>query len=175
MSYALFNGVWVLDKSRNSNLSPLLEAMGRSRFEVSCVSSADEIFTLELITPKHGHKDVITFHKKVEIYLQDTVLKLFAMFKPSITRIKYENQFLCDGVSRDHPNDSKSFGSCNAVCYITADNHIIIRWYMNDKRRIMISDHFIHSDGNLIVDISISHQGKSTIEVQSRKVYIKKN
>jgi hypothetical protein len=159
-----FNGTWILDKTKNSNLSPLLSAMGRSAFEISCVSSADETFVLNLTQQ--------TFSKKVDIYLNDSVLKLFSIFKPSITRVHYANSFPCNRQVYPHPDDQKKFGKCDALCYITDDQHIIIRWFLHDKGRIMNSDHYISpTTGQLIVTISITHFKKDTIEVVSTKVY----
>lgn len=166
-----FNGSWSLDKSRNVNLSPLLSAMGRSSFEINCVSSADEDFNLEVL--QQGN--TIMFNKKVEIYLNDNVLKLFAIFKPSITRVKYSNSFPCNKTVQPHPDDQKKFGKCDALCYITDDQqHIIIRWFMHEKGRIMNSDHYVTPEGQLVVTISITHFKKDTIDVVSTKVYNRK-
>lgn len=157
-----FNGTWVLDNSKNSNLTELLKCMGRSDFEISCVASADENFTLHIANN--------VFSKNVDIFLNNKALQLLAIFKSSITRVQYQNTFVCDGKVTPHPNDQKRFGNCDTVCYIQG-NHILIRWYLNDIGRIMISDHHVSPQGQLIVTISLSHPKKNTIQVVSTKFY----
>jgi hypothetical protein len=163
MNLSLFNGQWKLDKSKNVNLGPLLKAMGRNAFEISCVSSADEDFVLSFSNN--------IFTKKVSIFLNDSILGLFAMFKPSITRIEYLNNFTCDGKLTLHPVDQKQFGKCDTICYVTKEGHIIIRWHLKDMKRIMVSDHSITPEGHLLVVITISHKNDSAIEVTSSKTY----
>jgi hypothetical protein len=158
-----FNGTWILDKSRNTNLKELLVAMGRSPFETKCVMSADETFMLEF---KNN-----VFTKKVDIYITDKMLNALSILKPSLTRVKYENSFVCNGSIVPHPEDEKRFGKCDTMCYMD-QGHIIIRWFLRKGQgRIMISDHSINAHDQLVVKISLSYEGRSDMEVLSTKVY----
>ena len=167
-----FTGYWKLSHDKSSSQKELLKAMGRSKFQIYMIDSAEENFRLYHFAKGNQH----VLEKDVTIFIQGNLVKIAStLFNTDLTRIHYSHKLKANGKEKMHADDEKQFGDCKSVTLWDSKSdpeNFTIRWYV--KNGIIKVKHSIVNDC-LVVDMTFTPSDKKKKIETSQKVYDRGN
>lgn len=163
-----FSGKWQIDHALSSSQKPLLEAMGRAKWQIYVIDGADEDFELIYEEKVKNEKKVHTFTKNVRVFLNSSVLTIMSkVFPIPFNEIKYNHTFV-HGTKVHYKDDIKGFGECDSVTTYNAEhNTFTIRWYLNCG--LLTAFHSLEKPNQFRIDMKLECRDRPDIVVY--KVY----